>query len=137
MLSDANGLPLLVGVSAAHTHDSHALQPMIQGLPAIRSRRGPRRRKPARLRADKAYDSAAHRTWLRERGIIPRIARRGIDTSDRLGRYRWKIERTIAWLTGYRRLTIATNGTPTYSPHSSPSPRQSPASRNSPRETRS
>ena len=106
VLSDANGLPLLVGVSAANTHDSHALQPMVMGLPAIRSRRGPRRRKPARLRADKAYDSAAHRTWLRERGIIPRIARRGIDTSDRLGRYRWKIERTIAWLTGYRRLTI-------------------------------
>ena len=79
---------------------------MVMGLPAIRSRRGPRRRKPARLRADKAYDSAAHRTWLRERGIIPRIARRGIDTSDRLGRYRWKIERTIAWLTDYRRLTI-------------------------------
>ena len=95
VLSDANGLPLLVGVSAAHIHDSHALQPMIQGLPAIRSRRGPRRRKPARLRADKAYDSAAHRTWLRERGIIPRIGRRGIDTSDRLGRHRWKIGRTI------------------------------------------
>ena len=106
VLSDANGLPLLVGVSAANTHDSHALQPMVMGLPAIRSRRGPRRRKPARLRADKAYDSAAHRTWLRERGIIPRIGRRGIDTSDRLGRHRWKIGRTIAWLIGYRRLTI-------------------------------
>ncbi len=24
----------------------------------------------------------------------------------RLGKHRWKIERTIAWLTGYRRLTI-------------------------------
>ncbi|WP_372464533.1 transposase, partial [Rhodococcus rhodochrous] len=23
-----------------------------------------------------------------------------------LGRYRWKIERTLAWLSGYRRLTI-------------------------------
>lgn len=23
-----------------------------------------------------------------------------------MGRHRWKIERTIAWLTGYRRLTI-------------------------------
>ncbi|RZL70462.1 MAG: transposase [Rhodococcus sp. (in: high G+C Gram-positive bacteria)] len=29
-----------------------------------------------------------------------------MDRNDRLGRYRWKIERTIAWLTGYRRLTI-------------------------------
>ena len=44
--------------------------------------------------------------WLRQRGIIPRIARRGTDTSERLGRYRQKIERTLAWFTGYRRLTI-------------------------------
>jgi transposase len=34
------------------------------------------------------------------------IARRGVDDPARLGRHRWKIERTIAWLTGYRRLTI-------------------------------
>jgi hypothetical protein len=45
------------------------------------------------------------------------VSRRGIDTGERLGRHRWKIERTIAWLTGYRRLTIpyertATLGTP-------------------------
>ena len=33
-------------------------------------------------------------------------ARRGIETSERLGRYRQKIERTIARCTGYRRLTI-------------------------------
>ena len=39
-------------------------------------------------------------------GIVPRIARRGIEDPNRLGRHRWKIERTIAWLTGYRRLTI-------------------------------
>lgn len=31
VLSDANGLPILVGVSAAHTHDSLALKPMITG----------------------------------------------------------------------------------------------------------
>src|SRR3954453_9693618 len=31
VLSDANGLPLLVGVSAANTHDSLALKPMITG----------------------------------------------------------------------------------------------------------
>lgn len=79
---------------------------MIGGIPAIRSRRGPRRRKPVKLRADKAYHSAAHRRWLRDRGIVPRIARPGIETGERLGRHRWKIERTIAWLFGYRRLTV-------------------------------
>ena len=78
----------------------------MRGIPAIRSRRGPRRRKPAKLRADKGYDGDAHRAWLRDRGITPRIARRGIETGERLGRHRWKIERTIAWLTGYRRLTL-------------------------------
>jgi transposase len=106
VLSDAAGLPLVVGISAANTHDSQALQPMVAGLPAVRSRRGPRRRRPGKLRADKGYDSNQHRRWLRERGITPRITRRGIDTGERLGRHRWKIERTIAWLTGYRRLTI-------------------------------
>lgn len=106
MLSDATGLPLVVGVSAANTHDSQALQPLVKAIPAVRSRRGPHRRRPAKLRADKGYDFDTHRRWLRQRGITPRIARRGIDTSERLGRHRWKIERTIAWLTGYRRLTI-------------------------------
>lgn len=40
------------------------------------------------------------------RGIVLHIARRGVDTSERLGRYRWKIEGTLAWLTGCRRLTV-------------------------------
>lgn len=35
-----------------------------------------------------------------------RIARRGIEPSDRLGRHRWKAERSIAWLAGCRRLGI-------------------------------
>ncbi|WP_434099786.1 transposase [Streptomyces minutiscleroticus] len=77
MLSDAQGLPLALGVSGANVHDSQALLPLVLGIPAIRSRRGPRRRRPGRLRADKAYYSAAHLRWLRDRGIVPRIAGAG------------------------------------------------------------
>ncbi|MGV9748072.1 IS5 family transposase [Rhodococcus zopfii] len=106
VLSDANGIPLVVDVSGANAHDSTLLQSMVDAIPAVKSRRGPRRRKPGKLRADKGYDYDKYRYWLREQGIVPRIARRGIERNDRLGRYRWKIERTIAWLTGYRRLTI-------------------------------
>ena len=106
MLSDRGGIPLAVAVSAANTHDSHALKPLISAIPAIRSRRGPRRRRPAKLHADKAYDIAHLRQWLRDRNISVRIARKGIESNDRLGRHRWVIERTIAWLFGYRRLTI-------------------------------
>ncbi len=42
----------------------------------------------------------------RRRGIRPRIARRGIEPSARLGRCRWTIERTNGWLGGFRRLRI-------------------------------
>ena len=106
MLTDAAGLPLAVAVSAANTHDSAALIPLVQAIPAIRSRRGPRRRRPGKLHADKGYDYEHLRAWLRRRRITPRIARRGVETSQRLGRHRWVIERSLAWLTGYRRLTL-------------------------------
>jgi IS5 family transposase len=95
-----------VGASAANTHDSHALKPLVLAIPTVRSRRGPRRFRPAKLHADKAYDIPALRDWLRDRGITPRIARKGIESSGHLGRHRWVIERSIAWLFGYRRLTI-------------------------------
>jgi transposase len=87
-------------------HDSQAFEPLIQGIPKVRSRRGPRRRKPAKVHADKAYDIPDCHRALRERSICDRIARRGIESSARLGRHRWVIERTIAWLGGYRRLTL-------------------------------
>jgi transposase len=106
VLSDRSGLPLSVAVSAANTNDSVALKPLVMAIPAIRSRRGPRRRKPGKLHADKAYDHAELRRWVRDQGITVRIARKGIDSSNKLGKHRWVIERTMAWLTGYRRLTL-------------------------------
>ncbi|CAM5744582.1 hypothetical protein SHIRM173S_05066 [Streptomyces hirsutus] len=106
MLSDAQGIPLAVAVSGANMHDSLALKPLIRGIPAVRSRRGPRRRRPVKPRADKAYFSAEHLAWLRERGLVARIARPGMESGERLGRHRWKIERSIAWLFCYRRLTV-------------------------------
>ncbi|WP_435867373.1 transposase [Streptomyces werraensis] len=36
--------------------------------------------------------------------IVPRLARRGIESSQKLGRHRWTVERTVAWLSGCRRL---------------------------------
>jgi transposase len=84
VLSEAQGIPVVVGVSAANTSDILALMPVVRGIPAVRSRRGPRWRRPGKLRADKAYHSAATRAWLRERGIAVRIARPGIESSERL-----------------------------------------------------
>jgi transposase len=104
-LSDRAGLPLAVAVSAANTNDSHALKPLVMTIPAIKSRRGPPRRKPAKLHADRAYDQPGLR-WVRDRGIKVRIARKGVESKDKLGKHHWVIERTMAWFTGYRRLTL-------------------------------
>lgn len=104
LITDRNGLPLSLGISAANTHDSLGLQPLVRGIPPIRSHRGPRRRRPAKLHADKGYDYPHLRRWLGERGIRHRIARKGVESSQRLGRHRWVVERTVSWLAGCRRL---------------------------------
>lgn len=43
---------------------------------------------------------------VRLRNIIPRIARRGVESSSHLGKHRWVVERTFAWLHRYRRLLV-------------------------------
>jgi transposase len=56
--------------------------------------------------ADKGYDFPRCRSYLRRRGIKVRIARRGIDSSTKLGRHRWVVERTISWLLRFQRLAL-------------------------------
>ena len=46
------------------------------------------------------------RRQLRARGILARIARRGVHSSARLGRHRWVVERTFAHLNQMRRLAV-------------------------------
>ena len=82
------------------------LEAMVDAIPPIRRPLGRPRRRPNKLHMDKAGDFARCRQALRRRGITPRIARRGIESSERLGRHRWKVERTLAWLYSYRRLRI-------------------------------
>ena len=83
------------------------LAPTLDAIPTIRSgRRGRPRRRPGKLHADKGYDHQRCRRECRARGIRPRIARRGIDSSQRLGRHRWVVERTHAWLNRFRRLLV-------------------------------
>jgi transposase len=106
---DNSGIPLAVGLSAANTHDSQLFQQLIDAVPAVigpRGRPGRPRRRPAKLHADKGYDFPGCRQVLRRRGIIPRIARRGLESNQRLGRQRWKVERSLAWLLANRRLTV-------------------------------
>ena len=78
----------------------------LDAVPGVRRGRGRPRKRPAKLHADKAYDHRRCRAECRARSVTPRIARRGVDTSQKLGRHRWVVERTFAWLDQFRRLTV-------------------------------
>ena len=106
MLSDRQGIPLVCQVTGANCHDSAVFEDLIEAIPPIRRPSGQRRKRPDKLHADKAYDIPRCRRYLRRRGIRNRIARKGIESSQRLGRHRWVVERTLAWLGQYRRLTV-------------------------------
>ena len=94
-------------MTAANVHDSRMLEPMLDAIPPLKTgRRGRPRHRPEKLHADKGYDYRRCRDACRQRGIKHRIARKGIESKDRLGRHRWVIERTHAWLARNRRLMI-------------------------------
>ncbi|OMI35607.1 IS1647-like transposase [Streptomyces sparsogenes DSM 40356] len=59
---------------------------------------------PGQAPRRQGYDYDHLRRWLRKRGVRHRIARKCIESSARLGRHRWVVERTVSWLPGCRRL---------------------------------
>lgn len=93
-------------VTGANRHDSVVFEDLVDAMPAVRGKRGRPLRRPAKLHADKGYDSARCRDHLKRRGIQDRIARRSIERNDRLGRHRWVVERTHAWLAAFGKLRI-------------------------------
>ena len=108
-MTDRGGAPLAGRHTAANVNEGTVLVRLVDAIPALRQPRGrpgrPRRR-PAKLHAAKASASRANRAALRRRHITPRIARPKVDSSERLGRYRWVAERSFAWLHRHRRLLL-------------------------------
>jgi transposase len=64
------------------------------------------RQRPDRVTADRAYDHRPQRRELRKRGITADIARRNSEHGSGLGRVRWVVERTFAWLHHFKRLLV-------------------------------
>jgi len=80
--------------------------PLIERVPPVRGKVGRPRRKPERVTADRGYDLDKYRRELRARRIKPEIARRQTEHGSGLGRARWVVERTFAWLHNYKRLLV-------------------------------
>ena len=106
VLTDAHGIPLVASLTAANRNDITELLPLVNALPPLRGRPGRPVRKPALIQGDRAYDSQPHRDELHRRGIRTQLAQRRTDHGSGLGRTRWVVERTLAWLHRFRRLAV-------------------------------
>ena len=106
VLTDAQGIPLSIILTEANRHDVTQLIPLLNAVAPIAGQPGAPRRKPELIQADRAYDSDPLRRLLSERGIDTDIARRYTEHGSGLGKTRWVVERTIAWLHQFRRLRI-------------------------------
>lgn len=93
-------------LTEANRHDVTQLLALVDAIPPIAGQRGAPKRKPGLIQADRAYDSDPLRALLAERGIDTQIARRNTEHGSGLGKTRWVVERTIAWLHQFRRLRI-------------------------------
>ena len=93
-------------MTAANVNDSTIFEALLDDVPAVQTPSGRRRCRPDKIHADKAYDARHCRQYLRRRGITARIARRGIESSLRFVRSRWRVERTLSWVSCWRRLQV-------------------------------
>ncbi|MFI1400526.1 IS5 family transposase [Streptomyces sp. NPDC020681] len=106
VLTDGQGIPLAVSLTGGNRNDVTQLLPLLDKIPAVAGAVGRPRRRPDALLADRGYDHDKYRRLLWQRGIRPVIAERGQPHGSGLGVFRWVVERTIAWLHGFRRLRI-------------------------------
>lgn len=93
-------------MTGGNRNDITQLLPLLDAVPPVKGLVGRPLRRPRQLLADRGYDHERYRRRLRARGIRPLIGRRGTEHGSGLGRQRWVVERSFAWLHSFRRLLV-------------------------------
>ena len=114
MVVDGQCIPIGSTLASASPAEVKLAEETLEAVNVPRPGRGRPKKRPARLIADKAYDSDPLRKRLKNLKIdliAPhRSNRKKPKTQDgrKLRRYRkrWKVERTFAWVGNYRRLVV-------------------------------
>ena len=111
---DGQGIPLGSLIDSASPAEVRLAEKTLAQISVPRGRKGRPKTRPARVIADKGYDSDPLRKRLKRRGITllspyrkNRKNKRKQDRrmKDRYAR-RYKVERTFAWLGSFRRLVV-------------------------------
>jgi transposase len=106
LICDGRGVPLAIQLTGANRNDSQQALSLVDAIPLLQGERGRPRHRPDCVLGDRGYDAGAIRKGLRGRHIIPFLAKRNTAHGSRLGRGRWVVERTFAWLNQFRRLRV-------------------------------
>lgn len=107
MISEKEGLPLLLCTTPANVPDQTPFVDMLDTLPPVRMSVGRPRYKPGAAMGDAAYGTAAVIAEVVQRRIQPLLAARNRkEHGSGLGKVRFVIERTMSWLGNYRRLKL-------------------------------
>jgi transposase len=106
LICDGRGVPLAVKLTGANRNDSEEALALVDAIPPLRGGRSRPRFRPDCVLGDRGYDAAAIRRGLRLRHIVPLLAMRRTAHGSGLGRWRWVVERTFAWLNQFRRLRV-------------------------------
>jgi transposase len=108
VLTDADGVPLVVRTTAANVNDERQLPALLDARPAVQGPRGGRpRRNPGSIVGDRAYGTAAMIALVVATGIFSFLAPRADRThGSGLGVLRYVVERTLACFGHFRRLKV-------------------------------
>ena len=107
LVTDANGIPLVVQIGPANVHDSVPTLDLLDSIPAIQGPLGRPRSRPEIFQGDRAYGTPDVLAGVRERGVKPLIPKMSSKIhGSGLGKFRFVVERTLAWFGQKRRLKI-------------------------------
>lgn len=107
MLTDADGVPLVVQTTPANVPDQRQLPALLEARPVVQGPRGRPRRNPEAIIGDRAYGTKEMIAYVEEQGIESLLAPRSDDThGSGLGVLRFVVERTLACFSHFRRLRI-------------------------------
>lgn len=106
LLVDGNGVPLALRTSGSNVSDQKEIIPIIVKFPKVKGKPGRPKEHPDEAYADRGYDNEWARLLLRWLGIEPHIAKRRTEHGSGLGKVRWVVERTNAWIKGLRRMRV-------------------------------
>jgi transposase len=105
---------LVIQIGPANQRDEELVAPMLKNFPRLPDKKGKKRGKPKALQGDRGYGFVATIKLVVSLMIVSLLAPRGRPHGSGLGKTRYVVERTMSWISNYRRLKLCYERTGTH-----------------------